>query len=83
MSLICALLALYSIVIIGRIIMSWVPVAPGGGLAQVASVLYNLTEPVLGPIRNAVPPVRLGMGALDLSPIIVILGLRILQGIIC
>jgi YggT family protein len=81
--LICTLLGLYTIVIFGRIIMSWVPVAPGGGMAQVASVLYNLTEPVLGPIRNAVPPVRLGMGALDLSPIIVIIGLRVLQSIIC
>jgi uncharacterized protein YggT (Ycf19 family) len=32
-----------------------------------------LTEPVLAPVRQMIPPMRLGMGALDLSPLIVML----------
>lgn len=71
MDLICALLSIYSWVIFARIILSWVRVEPGTALASVASVVYNLTEPVLGPIRSVIPPMRMGMAALDLSPLIV------------
>ena len=37
-----------------------------------------LTEPVLGPLRRALPPVRLGGMGLDLSPMIVLLGIEII-----
>jgi len=71
LDLICALLGIYSWIIFARIILSWVRVEPGTGLASVASFVYSITEPVLGPIRSVVPPMRMGMAALDLSPLIV------------
>ena len=71
MDLICLVLQLYSFVILARIIMSWVRVEPGTPVASIYSVIFNLTEPVLGPLRRAIPPVRIGMGAIDVSPIIV------------
>jgi YggT family protein len=71
------------IVLIARIALSWVPVTPGTFLAQVNSTLYAITEPVLGPLRRAIPPVRLGAAALDLSPIVVFLGLQVLSSLIC
>ena len=46
-------------------------------------LLHLLTEPVLGPLRRVLPAVRLGAVALDLSPFVVIIGARILQGFIC
>jgi YggT family protein len=70
-SVICPLLSIYSLLIFARIIMSWVRIDPGSPVASIYSVVFNLTEPVLGPLRRAIPPVRLGMAALDLSPIIV------------
>lgn len=51
------LLQLYSICLFGRIILSWFPLAPGGAMASVFGVLYNLTEPVLGPVRRVLPSV--------------------------
>ena len=57
-------------------------VQPGTFLAQVNSVLYTLTEPVLGPMRRAIPPVRLGGMGLDVSPIILFIGLRLLMSAI-
>jgi YggT family protein len=42
-----------------------------------------VTDPVLAPLRRAIPAVRLGSVALDLSPIIVIIGVQVLRGIIC
>ena len=58
--------------------MSWVRIEPGTTVASIYSVVFNLTEPVLGPLRRAIPPVRLGMAALDLSPIIVFVGIMLI-----
>jgi YggT family protein len=41
--------------------------------------LSKIIEPVLRPIRSVVPPVRMGGAALDLSPLILILGLSFLS----
>jgi YggT family protein len=75
---ICFLLSVYSLLILARIILSWVRIDPDSSLAGLSSVVFNLTEPVLGPLRRAIPPVRMGMAALDLSPIIVFVVIRII-----
>ena len=45
--------------------------------------LSRLIEPVMRPIRNVIPPLRVGGAALDLSPLILILGISILRRVIC
>jgi YggT family protein len=70
--LICLVLNLYWFVILARIIMSWIRITPGTPVASIYSVIFSITEPVLGPLRRMIPPVRMGMGAIDVSPIIVI-----------
>mgnify|MGYP000946529531 FL=1 len=69
-ALIGMLIYLYSIVILARVLMSWVQVDPNSPLAR---TLIDLTEPVLAPIRNLLPPT---MG-LDFSPIIAMILLQI------
>jgi YggT family protein len=69
----------YVIVIFARVILSWFPITPGTPLASAARLLYALTEPVLGPIRRVLPPMRLGGMGLDLSPIIVLIGIQIIS----
>ena len=81
--LLCDLLTAYLIVIFARIILSWFPLAPDSVMATVFGFLYSITEPVLGPIRRVVPPLGMGGMGLDLSPIIVIFGIEILQRTIC
>lgn len=83
MDLVCTLLGIYVIVLFVRIIMSWFPIDPDGAMASIVGFLYTITEPVLGPVRRALPPVRLGGLALDLSPIVVLFGIQILRGFIC
>ncbi len=83
MGIICTLLLAYFLVLLGRVVLSWFPLAPDGVGAQVYGLLVTLTEPVLGPLRRAIPPLRIGGVALDLSPLIVFFGIQILQGIIC
>lgn len=82
-ALVCQLLGVYLIVVFGRIILSYFPLAPGTVFAGVQSFAYMLTEPVLGPLRRVIPAVGFGGMGLDLSPIIVIFGIRIIQGMIC
>ncbi|HUP86133.1 MAG TPA: YggT family protein [Acidimicrobiales bacterium] len=76
--LILMILQVYLLCVFGRIILSWFPVNPGSPVATVSSFLYSITEPILGPIRNALP--RVGM--FDLSPIVVIFGIQILMRVI-
>jgi YggT family protein len=78
----CLIGNLFLFAVFGRIILSWFPMSPDGVGATISSFLYGITEPVLGPIRRALPPVGMGGMALDLSPIVVIIGLTILFNIV-
>jgi YggT family protein len=73
--LIASLIRLYTLLIFGRILLSWFPISRGSAMESIYSALYSVTEPVLGPVRRAIPP----MGGFDLSPIVVILGLNLLS----
>lgn len=78
MALVRTLLLAYLLVIFVRVVMSWFPLQPGGFGAQVYGLTVRLTEPLLGPLRRALPPLRFGAAAIDLSPIILIVGIQIL-----
>ena len=82
MTLLCTLLQLYLFVVLVRIVFSWFPLRPGGVPQQIAGVLVTLTEPILGPLRRVIPSVPMGAMRLDLSPLILIFGITIVQGMI-
>ena len=81
--LICTLIDVYVLVIIIRLFMSWVPPTPGTTYQTIYDGFVTVTEPVLAPIRAILPPLSMGMMRLDLSPLLVIVGLRLLTRIIC
>ncbi len=72
-SLLVTLLNLASFVFIARALTSWFRVGPDSPFRPVIDVIHRITEPVLAPIRGVLP----SMGGLDLSIIIVILGIRL------
>ena len=78
----CALLQLYLLVLVVRVLLSWFPISADGPMATVAGFLYTVTDPVLGPLRRMLPPIRMGGMALDLSPIVAFFGLSILMGLV-
>jgi len=82
LGLICGLLLAYLLVLLGRVVLSWFPLAPDGIGGQIYGLTVTLTEPILGPLRRALPFVRIGNMGLDLSPIIVFFGIQILLGVI-
>jgi YggT family protein len=71
------LLGIYIWILIARLLLSWFP-RPPEWARPIYTIIFTLTEPVLRPVRGLLPPVRMGMTALDLSPIIVFVVLRIL-----
>jgi YggT family protein len=78
-AIVCALLQLYLVVLFARIIVSWFPVTPGTGFAQVVDVLRRLTDPILQPVRRIIPPV----GMFDLSTLVVLLVFQVVVAKIC
>jgi len=55
--------------ILVRVVMSWI----NPGLHNpIMAVIYQITEPLMAPVRRLLP----SMGGLDLSPIILLLGMR-------
>ncbi|HHD12174.1 MAG TPA: YggT family protein [Deltaproteobacteria bacterium] len=65
-------LTIYMWIIIIRALISWVNPDPYNPIVQ---FLYNVTEPVLYPIRKRLPY----MGGIDISPLIVLLIIIFLQ----
>jgi YggT family protein len=67
------------VVMAARAVLSWFPTRPGTALASVNSILHELTEPVLAPVRRVIPPA----GMFDLSFIVVFFFLVVLRSVLC
>lgn len=68
---------LLELLIFVRIILSWLPIGADNLIIQ---MLYTLTEPVLGPIREMMSRSPLGGGiGLDFSPIIALFVMNIIK----
>jgi YggT family protein len=73
----------YLVLIFVRIIMSWIPRIPYNRfLAGFLKFVTDVTDPYLNLFRKILPPVRLGPGALDLSPIVATFVLIIVSTIV-
>lgn len=70
--LLSLLFQIYFFTILIQVVLSWV--SPGGYNPAVA-LLYSLNEPVLGRARRILPP----MHGFDLSPILVMIGIQLLN----
>ncbi len=66
---------LYSLIVFVAVVMSWMQLPPSNPIAQ---FVHALTEPVLGPLRRALP----SMGGLDFSPMVLLIGLQMLRGLL-
>jgi YggT family protein len=78
-SLLCQALGIFLFLIYIRVILSWFPANPHGPFGQVSRIVHQITDPVMIPVRRALPLV----GPLDLSPIVVVIGVTILRSAIC
>lgn len=82
--LIQSLIGLYIWVLIGRVILEWVRTVnqswrPRGIVLVLAEAVYTVTDPPIQAIRRVIPPLRLGSVALDLSFMVLVLGLSLVS----
>ena len=64
-----------SLAILARVLLSWIQVDPHNQFVQ---LLYQITEPILGPLRRFIPP----LGMIDISPIVALFVLQLAHRII-
>ena len=68
----------YVLLILAYIITSWIPGGASPTLERVRQFLYDVCEPYLRIFRRVIPP----LGPLDLSPIVAVLSLYILERVV-
>jgi YggT family protein len=78
-TVICALLTAYMVVLGVRAVMSFLPISPGTPWATIYRVAIDLTEPVLAPVRRVIPPA----GMFDLSFLVVFLVVSVVRSAVC
>ncbi|MBA2638710.1 MAG: YggT family protein [Nocardioidaceae bacterium] len=72
------------LVLIARFVIDWVQVLarswrPRGVVLVLCEAVYTVTDPPLRALRRVIPPLRLGAVALDLSPMVLLIALYLLQ----
>jgi YggT family protein len=80
----CLALGIYSIVLLARVIISWVELSgwrppSTGPIRTLFELMFDVTEPVLKPLRRIVPPA----GPLDLSVIVLFVIIFVLRSAFC
>ncbi len=70
------LFTLLSFAIIARALISWVPVDPYNPAVR---FLDQITDPIIAPLRRVIPPIG---GAIDITPIVALILLQVLQTIV-
>jgi YggT family protein len=78
------LLGIYWWILVARLIFEWIPAfsptwRPKGALLVVAEFLYTVTDPPVKLVRKVIPPIRVGTNSFDISYIILLFGIQILE----
>ncbi len=77
-SILAYVVLIYLVILAARAVLSWFPVRGGTFLASLNALLFELTEPVLRPVRRVIPPV----GMFDVSFMVVFFVLFFLYSIL-
>lgn len=64
-----------NLAIFARILLSWMPMDRENRLVR---MVYEITEPILGPIRRVLP----ALGGLDLSPLVALILIRVAERVL-
>ncbi|WP_127842255.1 YggT family protein [Actinomyces wuliandei] len=79
-----SLLSLYTLVLLVRVVLDWVQMfarqwRPTGVVLVLANLVYALTDPPLRWIRGVLPMLRMGRLGIDLSFLVLFLGIIVVQ----
>lgn len=75
LTLVTLLAGVLDVCVLARILMSWIPMDRNNRLV---SLVFDITEPILAPIRRLMPD----MGFLDLSPMVALIIIQMAERIL-
>ncbi len=78
MQIVSWILNIFVLLLMARILLSWVRVGYDSPLRPLADFVFRATEPVLAPVRNVLPQ----SGPFDFSPIIVFFAITLIRNLI-
>ena len=86
-SILLQILGFFKLALFARIIIDYVRMfaknwRPNSFLLAIFEVIYSITDPPMKYVQRFVPPLRLGGVALDLSFIVLLIAINLLQGAI-
>lgn len=86
-SIILQLLDFFKLALFARIIIDYARMfaknwRPNSFLLAIFEIIYSITDPPMRYVQRFVPPLRLGGIALDLSFIVLLIAVNLLQGVI-
>lgn len=86
-TILSAILQIYFVVLVARLIMDFAlsfnrGLRPSGAMAVLFEIVFSLTDPLLKPLRRVIPPLRIGNFALDLSFLVLFIGVQVLAGVV-
>ncbi len=70
--IIALILQLVQLLVLARVLISWIRPDPYNPIVK---FIHDVTEPMLAPIRNLMPPAS----GLDLSPMILLIGIMVVE----
>jgi YggT family protein len=86
-SLLLQILGLFKLALFARIIIDYIRMfkrdwRPSSFLSSIFEIIYSVTDPPMKFVQRFVPPLRVGSVALDLSFIVILIAISLLQRII-
>jgi YggT family protein len=86
-TLIIFLTNLAILILFARFVIDWVQVLarswrPQGMVAVLCEAIFTVTDPPLRAVRGVIPPIRMGGAMLDLSPMVLLIGIYIVQKLV-
>lgn len=83
MRYLCILILAFQFVFLLRMVLSFFPLQEGTPPARVRELAMAATEPVVLPIRRALPPLPGALAGFGVAELVVLFGIYILSAIVC
>jgi uncharacterized protein YggT (Ycf19 family) len=81
--LICILILAFQFVFFVRLAMSFFPISSGTPASSVRDLTVAITDPLVLPLRRSLPPLPGMMAGFGVAEIVVLIGLIVLEAILC
>lgn len=83
MRLLCILVLAFQFVFLLRMVLSFFPIREGSVPATVREITVVATDPLVFPLRRALPPLPGVMAGFGIAELLILIGLQIVGSIVC